>query len=112
MSSRKRETEQQLRERIQQQMVHDIGISPHMAVPFVESVLRCFAGERPYFPAAAREYPVLHIRAALERGAAVDEVMREFDISRSKLHQLFPGGLPKLHVPGGDSTVLAKMATK
>ena len=112
MSSRKRETEQQLRERIQQQMVRDIGISPHMAVPFVESVLRCFAGERPYFPATARDYPVLHIRAALERGASVDEVMREFDISRATLHRIFPGGLPKLHDASGDSQPLAKIETR
>lgn len=111
MTSRKRETEQQLRERIREQMVRDIGISPHMAVPFVESVLRCFAGEQPYFPAAPRDYPVLQIRAALERGVPVKQVMREFDVSRSKLHQLFPGGLPKPHPAEADSTVSMKSAT-
>jgi len=92
---RKRETEQQLRERIEDALVRDVGVSPRMAQPFIESVLRCFAGEQPYFPAAPRDYPVLQIRAALENGIPVKHVMRDFDVSRSKLHQLFPGGLPR-----------------
>lgn len=92
---RKRETEQQLRERIEDALVRDVGVSPVMAQPFIDSVLRCFAGEQPYFPAAPRDYPVLQIRAALENGIPVKQVMSEFDVSRSKLHQLFPGGLPR-----------------
>lgn len=93
--ARRKETAEQLRDRILASMREDIGISEHMARPFVESVMRCFAGEQPYFPATAREYPVGAIRAALERGAAVKSVMREFEVSRSTLHKLFPGGLPK-----------------
>ncbi|MDC7806411.1 hypothetical protein PQS31_06180 [Luteimonas sp BLCC-B24] len=92
---RKRETEQQLRERIEDALVRDVGVSPTMAQPFIDSVMRCFAGEQAYFPAAPRDYPVLHIRAALERGVPVKQVMQEFDVSRSKLHELFPGGLPR-----------------
>ena len=109
---RKRETEQQLRERIEDALVRDVGVSPRMAQPFIESVLRCFSGERPYFPAAPRDYPVLQIRAALERGIPVKQVMQEFEISRSKLHDLFPGGLPKSQARKPDSTVVAKVATK
>lgn len=92
---RERETEQQLRERIEDALVRDVGVSPTMAQPFIDSVLRCFAGERLYFPAATRDYPVLQIRAQLECGIPVKQVMRDFDVSRSKLHQLFPGGLPR-----------------
>lgn len=108
---RKRETEQQLRERIEDALVRDVGVSPAMAQPFVESVLRCFAGEQPYFPAAPRDYPVLQIRGALERGIPVKQVMRDFDISRSKLHQVFPGGLPKPTSKSLDSTISMKSAT-
>lgn len=108
---RKRETEQQLRERIEDALVRDVGVSPVMAQPFIDSVLRCFAGEQPYFPAGTREYPVLHIRAALERGIPVKQVQTEFDISRSKLHDLFPGGLPKKLSKRPDSTVSMKSAT-
>ncbi|HEU0096422.1 MAG TPA: hypothetical protein VFQ52_08200 [Rhizomicrobium sp.] len=108
--TKRKETAEQLRERIIGAMQKDIGISEQMAQPFVESIMRCFAGERPYFPASARTYPVLHIQAALQRGMPVKQVLREFDISRAKLHELFPGGLP---VPqkGGVSTSLAKMET-
>lgn len=88
-------TAEQLRAKITDALIRDVGVSEQMAQPFVDSILRCFAGEQPYFPAAPREYPVLHIRAALESGAPVKRVMREFDVSRSTLHKLFPGGLPR-----------------
>lgn len=109
---RKRETEQQLRERIEDALVRDVGVSPVMAQPFINSVLRCFSGERPYFPAAPRDYPVLQIRAALEQGIPVKQVMSDYEVSRSKLHELFPGGLPKRQRKSVDSTVLSKVATK
>lgn len=76
-------------------MQADIGISERMALPFVESVMQCFAGEQPYFPAAVRSYPKPDIQRALEAGIPVKQVMRDFDVSRSKLHELFPGGLPR-----------------
>lgn len=93
MAGRK-ESVEQLRERILRAMQADIGISEQMAQPFVESIMRCFAGERPYFPAAARAYPVEEIRAQLRAGVPVKKVASTFMISRSKLHDLFPGGLP------------------
>jgi hypothetical protein len=66
-----------------------------MAEPIVESILGCFAGQQQYFPASERTYPLMQIRAALERGASPKAVCREFSISRSLLHRLFPGGLPR-----------------
>ena len=108
---RKRETEQQLRERIEDALVRDVGVSPAMAQPFVNSVLRCFAGEQPYFPAAPRDYPVLQIRGALERGIPVKQVMQEFDISRASLHRIFPGGLPKKASDDADSQNSMNVAT-
>jgi len=108
---RKRETEQQLRERIEDALVRDVGVSPRMAQPFIESVLRCFAGEQPYFPAAPRDYPVLQIRAALENGIPVKHVMRDFEISRASLHRIFPGGLPKQSGKTRDSQNSMKAAT-
>lgn len=92
---RKKETADQLRQRILAAMQSDIGISERMAAPFVETVMRCFAGEQPYFPAPAREYPIAAIRAALESGIPVKQVMREHELSRSKLYELFADGLPK-----------------
>ena len=105
---RTRETEEELRARITDALVRDIGVSDRMAQPFVDSVMRCFAGERPYFPSRERVYPLLNIRAALENGAPLNQVMRDFRVSRSKLHKLFPGGLPKGQ-KGPLSTVLAKV---
>lgn len=107
----KSETEAQLRKRILAALMRDVGISEKMARPFVDSVMACFAGGRPYFPIEPRgPYPVHEIRAALESGLSVKRVMREFHVSRSTLHRLFPGGLPRL-LDGGLSQVLPKAET-
>lgn len=108
--AKRKETAEQMRERILTAMRADIGISERMALPFVESVMRCFAGEQPYFPAAPRSYPVAAIEAALKRGIPVKQVMKQYDVSRSKLHDLFPGGLPKVSKTEV-STVSMKMET-
>lgn len=100
--SRARQTDEQLRARILEAFQRDIGISAGMAEPFVDSVMRCFAGEQPYFPALPRQYPVMHIKAALERGTPVKRVLSEFEVSRTTLHKLFPGGLPKLEQAAND----------
>lgn len=102
MKRKPRETEQQLRARIFDALIRDIGISERMAQPFVDSVMRCFAGEQPYFPARPREYPVMHIKAALERGTPVKRVLQDFELSRSLLHKLFPGGLPRGQTAAND----------
>lgn len=108
--ARRKETEDQLRARILSSMRADIGISEAMAQPFVESVMRCFSGERPYFPATVREYPIALIKASLEGGVSVKKVMQDFEISRAKLHELFPGGLPG-RSKRTLSTTLTKMET-
>ncbi len=95
--AKRSEVADQLRERLMAAMLADIGISERMAQPFVESVMDCFAGEQLYFPARARVrvYPVDEISAALLNGATVKHVLKRFGMSRSKLHSLFPGGLPR-----------------
>jgi len=109
--ARRKESAEQIRVRILEAMQSDIGISEQMAQPFVESIMRCFAGERPYFPAHERSYPVLQIQAALERGTSVKQVIREFDVSRTTLYSLFPGGLPGPRNQGVSAT-LTKARTK
>lgn len=96
-------SESQLRAKITDALIRDVGVSERMAQPFVDSIMRCFSGERLYFPAAPREYPVLQIRAALENGESVKRVMQAFDISRAQLHRLFPGGLPRYDCRRGTS---------
>ena len=105
---KKPDTRAMLREKMTQALMRDVGISEHLAQPFVDSIMRCFAGEQPYFPSNNRDYPVLHIRAALERGTSVKNVIREFKISRPMLHKLFPGGLPKSRRKTGADTVSLK----
>lgn len=107
----KPDTRAQLREKITEALVRDVGVSERMAQPFVESILRCFAGERLYFPAANREYPIAQIALALERGVTVRQVMRDYQISRSQLHRMFPGGLPSRRDNGPVSQVLPKTET-
>lgn len=95
---RKRDTAEQLRAKITDALIRDVGVSERMAGPFVEAIMGCFAGEQPYFPASEKSYPIMHIRAALERGDAPKAVRHHFGISRTTLHKLFPGGLPqKVH---------------
>lgn len=84
-----------LRARLVRALVDDIGISERLAAQFIGSVMRCLEGQRPYVNKPRRVYPVALIRASLEEGATVKRVCRNYRISRSKLHALFPGGLPK-----------------
>ncbi len=89
------ETAEDLRERILTAMRADIGISDRMAQPFVESVMRCFAGERTYFPVEPRQYPVEAIREALVAGVSPQQICRKYGVSRRQLNRLFAGGLPR-----------------
>lgn len=95
--AKRSECAEQLRERLMAAMLSDIGVTERMAEPFVDSVMDCFAGEQLYFPARARarEYPVEEMRKELVSGVSVKHVLRKYELSRSKLHALFPGGLPK-----------------
>ncbi|GAB3755132.1 hypothetical protein [Lysobacter olei] len=79
-------------------VVEGTGLSEQMAMPYANSILtylqREHPGERLYVPAPARQYDVLQIQAALQRGASVAKVCRDYGVSRATLHRLFPGGLP------------------
>ncbi len=92
-ATRKREAE--LRAQITEALIRDVGVSERMAQPFVDSVMGCFAGQRPYFPVVRGDDSAELIRAALERGEPVKRVMSDFNISRRQLYRLFPGGLPR-----------------
>jgi Mor family transcriptional regulator len=92
-ATRRREAE--IRAQITEALIRDVGVSERMAQPFVDSVMACFAGQRPYFPIVRGDDQVAQIRAALERGDAVKRVMSEYQISRRQLYRVFPGGLPK-----------------
>lgn len=87
-----------LRRQLVRAVVEGTGLSEQMAMPYANSILaylqREHPGERLYVPAPPRQYDVLQIQAALQRGESVTRVCREHGISRSKLYQLFPGGLP------------------
>lgn len=93
--AKRTESAEELRERILAAMRADIGISERMALPFVESVMRCFAGERAYFPVEPRKYPIEEIRTALTGGSTPRQVCRKYNISRRQLNRIFLGGLPK-----------------
>lgn len=93
--AKRTESAEELRERILAAMRADIGISERMALPFVDSVMKCFAGERTYFPVEPRKYPVERIRDALTNGEPASQVCRRFGLSRRQLNRLFAGGLPK-----------------
>ncbi len=108
----KPDTRAALREKMTQALMRDVGISEHLAQPFVDSILRCFAGEQPYFPSLNRDYPVLEIKAALEQGASPKRVMQEFDVSRTTLHKMFPGGLPRKQQKKRVSAFSLKSRTK
>ena len=92
-ATRKRESE--LRAQITEALIRDVGVSERMAQPFVDSVMGCFAGQRPYFPVARGDDQAEQIRAALERGDPVKRVMSDYSVSRRQLYRLFPGGLPR-----------------
>jgi len=85
-------TAAELRERILNAMQEDIGISQKMAEPFVEAVMRCFAGEQPYFPARKRTVSVERLHRALASGARPKDVAKEAGVSLRHLYRLVPGG--------------------
>lgn len=86
--AKRSESAEQLRDRILVAMQKDIGISETMALPFVDSVMRCFAGERAYFPAIERSYSVSEIAQALSRGVPIAKVARDAGISRRQVYRI------------------------
>lgn len=82
------QNEAQLHERILDAIVRDTGASRQMAHTFVESVMQCLAGERPYFPARRRIYPIGEIRAAISEGQSVKQIVKTFGVSRSHVYRI------------------------
>lgn len=104
--SRRKVNAEELREQMTEALLRDVGISQRMSAPIVDAVMRCFAGQQPYFPSQERHYPVLQIQAALQAGRSVKQVCAEFDISRRQLYRLFPRGVPA--AVAGDLRAVAK----
>lgn len=92
---------EQLRERIISAMQQDIGISRQLAVPFAESIMECFAGERPYFPARQRIHHMRAIESDLNAGVPVVDVAAKYGLSRAHVYRLFPGGLKARSIRAG-----------
>lgn len=88
-----------LRAALVRAVVDGTGLSERLAMPYADSVLaylqREFAGERIYIPAPQRQYDVMQIAAALERGDSITRVCADHGVSRPTLYRLFPDGLPK-----------------
>lgn len=85
-------------------IVLDTGTREQIATQYAQAVMTCLQRRKAanglvYVGSPPRQYDVLQIRAALERGDGVRQVCRRYSISRSKLHQLFPGGLPTSEKP-------------
>ena len=98
MSSENDRTEA-LRSEFVRALVEDIGMREVIALPFANALLSYFQREYPgqqlYIPAPPRQYDLLQIHAALERGDSPSKVCRDFSMSRRTLFRLFPSGLPK-----------------
>lgn len=88
-----------LRASLVRALVDGTGLSERLALPYANSVLaylqREFPGERVYVPAPQRQYDILQITAALERGESIARVCATHGVSRPTLYRLFPDGLPK-----------------
>ena len=98
MSRRGVQREELLR-KITRGIVLDTGTREQIALQYAAAVMRVLDEVRAdngmvYVPARDRQYDVLQIRAAFDRGESAKQIQRAFNIGRSKLHGLFPGGLP------------------
>ena len=88
-----------LRRAITRQIIVDTGVREDIAVQFANAAMAALDNRKAangyvYVGARRRGYDLLQIRAALERGESIKRVMRDYSISRAKLYELFPGGLP------------------
>lgn len=92
--SKRRNSADELRTTLTEALLRDVGISERMSAPIVDAVMRCCAGQKVYFPAVERVYPLSQIAAALESGRTPMQVCAEFDMSRRQLNRIFPGGVP------------------
>ncbi len=80
-------------------IVLNTGTREQIAMQYAAAVMTCLqdrkaANGNVYVGAPPRQFDVMQIRAALERGDSVAVVCRSFGIGRRTLYRLFPGGLP------------------
>lgn len=85
------------------EMTHSIieqtGTREDVARHYAEAAMLCLQDRKAangllYVGAPPRQHDVLQIRASLERGDSIMAVCRQHFIGRTKLFELFPGGLP------------------
>lgn len=98
--SRDADSYQDLLRELTRAIVLDTGTREQIATQYAEAVMTCLQRRKAangylYIGAPPRQYDVLQIRAALERGESHKQIRQRFGLSRSKLYQLFPGGLPE-----------------
>lgn len=90
-----------LADELVQVIVAEIGFTPTMARAVVEPIIAHLAarygGDRIYFPARRREYPIDDIRKAADNSASTAEVCERFGISRATLYRILraTGGTKK-----------------
>lgn len=97
---------EQLRRRITRGIVLQTGTCEQIAMQYTDAVMLVLDDVRAangtvYVPAPGRQYDVLQIRAALERGVPRREVRRTFGVSDRALNRMFPGGLPRARQTSG-----------
>ncbi|MCL1532605.1 hypothetical protein M3O57_19925, partial [Xanthomonas nasturtii] len=68
-------------------------LSRQFAAPLADSILECFAGERPYFSARQRILQIEEMESDLSAGVPVADVAAKYGLSRAGLYRLFPGGV-------------------
>jgi Mor family transcriptional regulator len=96
--SRDTDRAEALRRELVGAIVSQTGLGEIAALPLADALLahlqREYGGERLYIPATSRQYDMLQLKAALERGDSVSQVCKAFAISRRQLYRLFPNGVP------------------
>lgn len=75
-------------------IVDQTGLREEHALTYADAVIGVlqaeYGGGQLYVPAPPRQYDVLQIRAALERGVTRKQICAQFHISRRTLDRMFP----------------------
>jgi DNA-binding NarL/FixJ family response regulator len=85
--SRRKNSGDELRATLTEALLRDVGISERMSAPIIDSVMRCFAGQQPYFPAPERDATQDRIAEMLAAGKSVKQVGAALGLSRSQVHR-------------------------
>lgn len=94
-----------LRRLVVRGIVEQTGLNEEHAMPYATAVVSVlqeeFGGERIHIPKVGGSLDrQAAIRGDLERGDSVNKVCLRYGVSRSTLHRIFPGGLPKAAAGG------------